>query len=106
MMALLSDRSWEVSDRRLCRESHNPVNRRCHGVGIPMIAFLLVLALISLLRAKYPIGGGRDVRRWLGSSVRGARLRAKASRVLQRLAVFRSVGLRWWLISLRKSHSP
>jgi hypothetical protein len=44
-MALMSTRSWDDWIREYGKSHSHPVNRRCHMIGIPMIARFLFVGL-------------------------------------------------------------
>jgi uncharacterized membrane protein YGL010W len=103
-MALFSDRSWEDWIGAY-EESHtHPVNRRCHGVGIPLIALSLALALVScFVPAIRPVAGAMFGLGWVLQFV-GHAFERKPPEFFKDWR-FLFVGLRWWLLSLRRNHS-
>jgi hypothetical protein len=72
---------------RYAQSHHNSINRFCHTIGIPLIALSVVGFVASpFVHGLWKLALGR-VRGGLDLSVRRARLRGEAARVLPRLAL-------------------
>lgn len=100
-MALMSSRSWDEWIAEYARSHQHPVNRRCHTVGIPLIAlsvpgFAVALAVPRLC----PIPAALFAIGWTFQFV-GHAFERKPPEFLRDWR-FLFVGLRWWVAKLRR----
>ena len=99
-MALMSTRSWDDWVREYGESHHHPVNRRCHTIGIPMIALSLPLFLVAIVVPGFwPVPvilfAGGWILQFAGHAVEG-----KPPEFFKDWR-FLFVGLRWWLAKMR-----
>jgi uncharacterized membrane protein YGL010W len=100
-MALMSTRTWDDWIREYGESHQNPVNRRCHAVGIPMITVSVPLFVAAAFRhALWPLPTALFVVGWTFQLV-GHAYEHKPPEFLKD-GRFLFVGLRWWLDKLRK----
>jgi uncharacterized membrane protein YGL010W len=99
-MALMTARSWDDWVREYAESHQNPVNRRCHTVGIPMIALSIPLFLLAIpMRALWPVALALFVVGWVFQFVGHAYERKPPEFLKDPRFLF--VGLRWWLAKIR-----
>jgi uncharacterized membrane protein YGL010W len=95
-MALLSTRSWSDWVDEYARSHQHPVNRRCHTIGIPLVALSFVTAAGALfMPALWAAAASLFVVGWIFQFV-GHAFEGKRPEFLKDLR-FLFVGLRWWL---------
>ena len=99
-MALMSSRSWDEWIAEYARSHQHPVNRRCHTIGIPLIAASIPLFAVALALPRFwPIPAALFVIGWTFQFV-GHAFEHKPPEFLKDWR-FLFVGLRWWLAKLR-----
>jgi uncharacterized membrane protein YGL010W len=106
-MALMSTRSWEDWIREYGASHTHPVNRRCHTVGIPMIALsvpLFAFAAFPRSRSLWPLPVAMFVLGW-GFQLVGHAYEGKPPEFLKDWR-FLFVGLRWWVAKVRGRARP
>lgn len=105
-MALMSPRSWDDWIREYAKSHTHPVNRRCHLIGIPMIALSVPLFAAALFwHALWPLPAALFAAGWIFQLV-GHAYEHKPPEFLKD-ARFLFVGLRWWAAKARgRSGAP
>jgi uncharacterized membrane protein YGL010W len=99
-VALMSRRSWDDWIREYAASHQHPVNRRCHTVGIPMIALSVpLLVAAAVWRPLLGVGAALFVVGWAFQLV-GHAYEHKPPEFLKDWR-FLFVGLRWWLAKVR-----
>src|SRR2546423_8978511 len=99
-MALMSSRTWDEWIAEYARSHQHPVNRRCHTIGIPLIALSIpALAVALAVPRLWPIAAALFVIGWTFQFV-GHAFERKAPEFLKDWR-FLFVGLRWWLAKIR-----
>ena len=99
-MALMSTRTWTDWLTQYAESHQNPTNRRCHTIGIPLVAGSVVLALASLLVPRlWPLAAGAFVVGWIFQFI-GHAYEGKPPEFMKDWR-FLFVGLRWWLAKVR-----
>jgi uncharacterized membrane protein YGL010W len=99
-MALLSTRTWDDWIREYGASHTHPVNRRCHTVGIPMIALSVPLFVAAAFwHPLWPVPAVLFVVGWIFQFV-GHAYEHKPPEFLKDWR-FVFVGLRWWLAKVR-----
>jgi len=99
-MALMTARSWDDWIREYAESHQNPINRRCHTIGIPMIALSIALFLVAIpLHPLWPVALALFVVGWVFQFV-GHAYEGKPPEFLKDWR-FLFVGLRWWLAKIR-----
>jgi uncharacterized membrane protein YGL010W len=100
-MALGSTRSWDEWIHAYGESHQHPVNRRCHTVGIPMIALSVPLFVAAALwHQLWPVPTTLFVVGWAFQFV-GHAYEGKPPEFLHDWR-FMFVGLRWWLAKIEK----
>src|SRR4051812_9894477 len=98
-MALMSTRSWDDWIREYGESHHNPVNRSCHTVGIPMIALSIPLFVVTAFRHRlWPVPVALFAGGWAFQLV-GHAYEHKPPELLKDWR-FMFVGLRWWFMKV------
>ena len=93
-------KSWEKWIEEYGRSHQNPINRRCHSIGIPMISSSIVLALFGfVVRALWLPAAIMFVAGWFLQFV-GHAFERKAPEFFHDWR-FLFVGLRWWVSKVR-----
>ncbi|HVX96874.1 MAG TPA: DUF962 domain-containing protein [Polyangia bacterium] len=101
-MALGSTRSWDDWIQAYGESHQHPVNRRCHAIGIPMIALSVPLFVgAALWRPLWPVPMALFVVGWTFQFV-GHAYEGKPPEFLKDWR-FLFVGLRWWFAKVRAS---
>jgi uncharacterized membrane protein YGL010W len=101
-MALGSTRSWDDWIQAYGESHQHPVNRRCHAIGIPMIALSVPLFVgAALWRPLWPVPTALFVVGWTFQFV-GHAYEGKPPEFLKD-GRFLFVGLRWWFAKVRAS---
>lgn len=103
-MALMSDRSIDEWLRQYEQSHQHPVNRRCHTVGIPMIATAVLAAVPSVfLPALGWVAAALFVAGWALQFI-GHAFEGKPPEFFKDWR-FLFVGLRWWFwkVGLRRA---
>ncbi len=99
-MVLLSKRGWEDWIAEYARSHQHPVNRRCHTVGIPLIAASVLLLPVTLVVSRaWIVAAALFVLGWVFQLV-GHAYEGKPPEFLKDWR-FLFVGLRWWLAKVR-----
>lgn len=99
-MALFSDRSWDDWIAEYAESHQHPLNRVCHTIGIPMIAFsLLLLPFIIVWPFLWTPALALFVSGWILQFV--GHIYEKKPPEFFKDWRFLFVGLRWWLAKVR-----
>jgi len=102
-MALMTSRTARSGDdwvREYALSHQHPVNRRCHTIGIPMIALSIPLLVLAIpVRGLWPVALALFVVGWILQFV-GHAYEGKPPEFLKDWR-FLLVGLRWWLAKIR-----
>jgi uncharacterized membrane protein YGL010W len=103
-MALMSTRSWDDWIREYGESHTHPVNRRCHTIGIPLIALSVPLFVVAAFwRAFWAVPVALFVAGWIFQLV-GHAFEHKPPEFLKDWR-FLFVGLRWWAAKVRGPRS-
>jgi uncharacterized membrane protein YGL010W len=96
----MSSRTWDEWIAEYARSHQHPVNRRCHTVGIPLIALSIpALAVALIVHRLWPIPAALFIVGWIFQFV-GHAFEHKPPEFLHDWR-FLFVGLRWWLAKIR-----
>lgn len=99
-MALFSRRTWDEWIAEYARSHQHPMNRRCHTLGIPLIALSVVgFAAALFVPRLWPLPVALFVIGWIFQFV-GHAYERKPPEFLKDWR-FLFVGLRWWVAKLR-----
>ena len=104
-MALMSTRTWDQWIREDGARHEHPGNRRCHTLGIPMIALSVPLFAATIFwRALWPAPVTLFVVGWTLQLI-GHAYEGKPPEFLKDWR-FLFVGLRWWLAKVGGKRPP
>jgi uncharacterized membrane protein YGL010W len=99
-MTLMSTRTWDDWIREYALSHQHPVNRRCHTIGIPLIALSVPLFAAALaVHRLWPLPVALFVVGWIFQFV-GHAYEGKGPEFMKDWR-FLFVGLRWWLAKVR-----
>lgn len=97
---MLGGKSWETWIAQYEQSHQHPINRTCHTIGIPMIAFSILLFLLApWLRGAWRLPLALFVVGW-GFQFVGHAYEGKPPEFFRDWR-FLFVGLRWWFAKMR-----